>query len=755
MELLCPAGNIIAAYSAFKGGADAIYIGGKRFSARASAANFSDEEIKEIVFYAHSIGKKVYVTLNTLLFQDEFMEAVSFANYLYSINIDGLIIQDLGLANYLHKTIPGLPLNASTQMNVHNIKQAEALVNMGFKRIVLARESNIEFVKRVKALGVEVEVFGHGALCVSYSGNCLLSSFIGGRSGNRGRCAQPCRMRYDLLEDGKTLIQDKFAISTKDLMTIDNIPELINAGVDSLKIEGRLKSNEYIYSVSKAYRHAIDAVIEHKKNNLIDIDKEELKKIFNRQFTKGYIFDETPFNLLNMDSSSHIGEPIGKVIKAGKNRVSIQLSKTVHRLDGIRFNNKGQFGLTIEKMFVNKNPVEEAYKGQVIELAGIEKAETLNNAEVIRSKDYLLNKRIEDELKEQLKVNISGKFIAKMNKPISLEVSFNGHTEKVEGAIPLEATGEGTTKLRVIEQLNKTGEFPYAFEDIGVDMDKCFIPISEINKLKKEALTKLQESFYVENKDLPKPYENPDVFRTQSSFNGYFVENVAQKESIKENYVSRVFANSKGQNKLENRVTKNESFGLQDTVVHFFIDKENNDNMLIASPYCNITNSYALDCYYEHGFDQCILSFELDKESIKSLILDYKNRHNSEPNLGIVMYGKIDMMIMRSCPVGSFYKNKAIHCNKCHIHNYELIDRTSEHYRLIGDSECNVRILNNLPLYLLDKQDELNELGIKSHYFIFTDEDKEKVADILNRYSNKTKFDDFEFTRGHFNDRPL
>ena len=251
MELLAPSGNLSSALAALKAGADAIYLGGKSFSARASADNFTDEEIKEITDLAHSIGKKVNVTLNTLLYQDEFMDAVSFATYLYSIGVDAIIVQDLGLANYLHRTLPGLVLHASTQLNCHNIEEAKALIKIGFKRIVLARECGLDIVKAIKDLGVEVEVFAHGALCVSYSGNCLMSSFIGNRSGNRGRCAQPCRMAYQLLEDGEEIEDANFALSTKDLMTLDYVSSLIDLDVDSLKIEGRMKSPEYVYTITK------------------------------------------------------------------------------------------------------------------------------------------------------------------------------------------------------------------------------------------------------------------------------------------------------------------------------------------------------------------------------------------------------------------------------------------------------------------------------------------------------------------------
>lgn len=754
MELLSPAGNLLSAYSAFKGGADAVYIGGKQFSARASAENFSNEEIQEIVFYAHSIGKKVYVTLNTLLFQDEFFEAVEFAKFLYTIDIDGVIIQDLGLANYLHKTLPNLPLNASTQLNCHNIKQAKALVKIGFKRIVLAREANLDFVKQVKALGVEVEVFGHGALCVSYSGNCLLSSFIGDRSGNRGRCAQPCRMRYDLIEDGNIIEQSSFAISTKDLMTLENIDKFIAAGVDSLKIEGRLKSNEYIYSVSNAYRHAIDAVENSLKNNDLRIDKENLIKIFNRQFTKGYVFNESPFKLLNVETSSHQGEVIGKVIKVNKNRVSIKLFKPLHRLDGIRFNGKDQIGLLVEKMFVNKEPVESACKDQIVEIVGIEKADRLNELEVIKTKDYLLNKEIEAKLKELLKVKITANFYAKINEPIKLTVFFNNTEISVIGSCPQIAEGKGTDENRIIEQLNKTSDYPYTFSYVDCDIEKCFIPIGEINKLRNEALEKLKNSLIKTNIPKIKKYKTPEIHREITFKNVGSNVNIEQNDVL-EQYGFITYSNCDTTYKNENRITHNSKFTAPNEMVHFIIQKENNGT-LIASTYCNITNSYALDCYFELGFDECVLSSELDYDSIKMLIEDYKNRHEELPSVGVLMYGKLDMMIMRSCPVGTHFNNSVTKCERCHKHIYELNDRTGEKYRLIGDSECNTRLLNNKPIFLLDEIEKFENLGIVSYHFIFTDEDKEKVNELVTHYlDNNSVFSKNEHTRGHYQKRPL
>jgi len=193
IELLAPAGSKESFYASINAGANAIYLGGKLFSARAYASNFSNEELEKMIIYAHKRDVKVYITVNTIIFEEEFPQVIEFVEFLHSRNVDGILLQDLGLAYYLHQVYPDLVLHASTQLNCHNVAQAKALMDVGFKRLVLARETPLEVTKQIKDLGVEVEVFVHGALCVSYSGQCLMSSFIGNRSGNRGRCAQPCR----------------------------------------------------------------------------------------------------------------------------------------------------------------------------------------------------------------------------------------------------------------------------------------------------------------------------------------------------------------------------------------------------------------------------------------------------------------------------------------------------------------------------------------------------------------------------------
>ena len=230
IELLAPAGTRDSFFAAINNGADAIYLAGKAFGARASADNFTDQEIKELIQYAHIRDKKVYVTVNTIIFEDELADVIKFIEFLYINDVDAIIIQDLGLAMVVHEKYPDLALHASTQMNIHNINMVKTIQKLGFKRIVLPREMPLETIKQIKKeVDIELEVFIHGALCVSYSGNCYFSSLIGKRSGNRGRCAQPCRLPYTLLN------QEKYWLSPKELCTIDKIKELIEEGIDSFK----------------------------------------------------------------------------------------------------------------------------------------------------------------------------------------------------------------------------------------------------------------------------------------------------------------------------------------------------------------------------------------------------------------------------------------------------------------------------------------------------------------------------------------
>ena len=287
VELLAPAGNIDCFYAAIAAGADAVYMAGDRFGARASATNFTEEEFIDCLHYAHICGKKIYLTFNTLIKEREWKDVYDFILPLYREGLDGIIIQDIGLIKYLSEAFPSLPLHASTQMTITDASSAELLKSLGICRIVPARELSIdEIVCLKKETGLEIETFVHGALCYSYSGQCLFSSFLGGRSGNRGRCAGPCRLPYSIVDgNGRKVATDiKYPLSLKDLCTIDYIPMLIEAGIDSFKIEGRMKSPEYVAGVTSVYRKYIDYYYENKSCDVSKKDREILMKLYLRSF---------------------------------------------------------------------------------------------------------------------------------------------------------------------------------------------------------------------------------------------------------------------------------------------------------------------------------------------------------------------------------------------------------------------------------------------------------------------------------------
>ena len=302
-ELLAPAGNIETFYAVLRAGADAVYLAGNRFGARAYADNFSEEEIIGCLRYAHLLGKKIYLTVNTLIKNEELDDVARFIEPLYKAGLDGVIVQDLGLLSLFGRRFPELDLHASTQLSVTGKDATEYLKKLGVTRVVPARELSLDEVKEIKDTGVEVECFIHGAMCYSYSGQCLFSSVIGGRSGNRGRCAQPCRLPYST-----SYKNDCYPLSLKDMMTVGIIDRLIDAGIDSFKIEGRMKKPEYAAGVTSIYRKYIDKYIE---TGMLDISDEDIKLLQNlyirSEVSEGYYNKYNGADMVTIGSPSYNG----------------------------------------------------------------------------------------------------------------------------------------------------------------------------------------------------------------------------------------------------------------------------------------------------------------------------------------------------------------------------------------------------------------------------------------------------------------
>ena len=314
IELLSPVGDFDCLKAAIQNGADAVYLGSTAFNARYSAKNFGLEDLEMAINYAHIRNSKVYLTLNTLITTREINNAFNLAKSAYNFGIDAIIVQDLGFANLLINTFPDLPIHASTQMTITNLNGAKLLENMGFKRVVLSRELSLENISYIcKNSNIEIECFVHGALCISYSGQCLFSSMVGGRSGNRGKCAQACRLPYELIQNKKS-IDKGYLLSPKDLCTLEFLPDLVNTGIHSFKIEGRMKTPEYVATVTKIYRKYIDIILEEKNFKIDTQDLVDLKQVFNRGgFSSGHLLKDANKKLIFKEKSNNMGIFIGNI----------------------------------------------------------------------------------------------------------------------------------------------------------------------------------------------------------------------------------------------------------------------------------------------------------------------------------------------------------------------------------------------------------------------------------------------------------
>ena len=520
-ELLSPVGDFECLKSAVQNGANSVYLGASSFNARARATNFGNEELLEAIKYAKLRNVSVHLTLNTLIKNDEFENAVNLAVNAYNLGVDAIIVQDLGLATYLLENYPEIPLHASTQMTVHNLDGVKQLENFGFSRVVLSRELSLNEIKHIREnTSTELEVFIHGALCISYSGQCLLSSTIGGRSGNRGLCAQPCRLPYELIENEKIL--DKgYLMSPRDNCALEFLPELIKLGIDSFKIEGRMKTPYYVGVVTKIYRKYIDLVLQniHLDNitlkNMIQnklneknfdtglTDKEELTQVFNRGgFSTGHFKPSPNKDLVFKEKPNNMGFYIGTIshINENKGHLKIKLENTLSIGDKISINNESY---TISELMIDNKNFETLEKGITAKI-GRMKGKISVGSKVYRIETAKLNKLISPTFKEDKnfrKVKLNGEIILKKNTPISFKIWSNeGFYSGLEYSItstivPELALNKPISKEKIIEQLSKTGSTEFEFKNLNVILDDgLFIPkISLLNDLRRNALEGLEK----------------------------------------------------------------------------------------------------------------------------------------------------------------------------------------------------------------------------------------------------------------------
>jgi len=789
-ELLSPCGDIESVYAAVNNGCDAIYIGGKNFNARQYASNFSDEDLKYIIDYCHLRNVKVFITVNILYKDEEINKVLKFVSKVYSYGADALIIQDIGMFNIIKNNFRDIKLHASTQMTIHNIQGVKFLYKMGFDRIVLSRELSMEEIKDIinyinkNSMNIEIETFVHGALCVCYSGRCLMSSIIGGRSGNRGRCAQPCRKKYKLIKDGKVL-KESYLLSTKDISTIQIIDKLIESGITTFKIEGRMKSPEYVAQVTKTYRK----YIEQFKNNKFKIEEEDiynLTQIFNRggSFSQGYFTNWSGIDMISSFPKSS-GVCIGKVESYNKKEMkcTIIVNDFLTPGDGIEIwtQKEPHCGTNISIKATPKDKITISILGN------IKKGDL-----VFKSYSKNLNDSIKKSFSKQTRQQkVEVYLTAKIDKPLNIKLkSENGVTFEYNGEVVQCSKNQPVTKERLLNQLSKTGGTPFFFDFKKCEIDNnIYIPISVINSFRRDITEKFQQkiiqsyrrngfnlNYNIQKNELTKKREitvsvsNKEQFDVAVKYNiGRIYINIDEFICNANYYIEKCHKNNIelfiSLLRILRKTTKNNYDDILNNIEKYNIDgyllknyQEINTNKKIAADYTfNVFNNLSKNVLLNY-FDTVALSNELNIKELNNLAGD-----NTEVNI----YGYITVMTTHQCPVGlhAAGKRKGMFCKlKGNKEVYYIRDKMNVDFPIITDCKnCTAAILNSNPIFLLNKFEEI--LKLKSNFFRldFTIETAKETDEIIYSYlemfelntSLKTKrlIDKMikkGFTSGHF-----
>lgn len=722
VEILAPAGNMESLKAAFAAGADAVYFGLPLFGARAFAQNFTLEQAKEVIEQAHQVSKKIYITMNTLIEEDQMEQAYSFAKALHEMGVDALIVQDLGLIHLLHHRLPQLELHASTQLSVTTPYQIEQLRKLGIKRVVLAREATIEQIEACAKTGMELEAFVHGALCISYSGQCRFSQVRYDRSGNKGACAQPCRMEYTLLEDGKAVAtQGRYLLSPRDLSLINKIERMHQAGVYSFKIEGRMKSPEYVYQSVHAAKMAIAG------HPLTAEQLNQLKTAFNRGYTLGHTFEQTGLSLMNPKTSNHQGVEIGEVLFQKNDRVRVKLSADLCQNDGLRFVS-GQYeaGGVANFIYDAKGKlINKAKAGQIVD---IKINQRVNKGAIVRrTSSFEMTKEVENAIKKNKpQANVDFYFEAtQIGQPLRLVASDGVHTVEVEQGELQQAKTAPTSPEQIEHALSKTGNSWASVRHIEIQLgDNPFIPNKMVNELRRLALEQLDQ----------KRSQKQDIQEFDYDFTlnpcaqpASFVEITKQEQAITDGLLQV------SEFPLKNSTHKASLIHDQGLYCDHLGEGQIVENM-------NITNSYALAALLELGYQGAVLSGELSKSGREDLLAAFKSRYGFDAPVIYTVYEKPRLMVMKHCPVNTALKDgQRKHCALCRQHQYSLKGKDGKLAYLYGNVDCNMQIFDEDAIDCIDQIDQLQQQGIHAFRIVLSVENKSQSQAIRQRFLQKVQ----------------
>ncbi|MEG2321880.1 MAG: U32 family peptidase [Bacilli bacterium] len=722
-ELLCPAGDFESLKAAILGGADAVYLGGEIFGARTFANNFTKDELIKAINYAHLYGVKIYVTVNTLIYENEVASFMDYIDFLYKNNADAVIVQDIGMIDLIRKTYPLLEIHVSTQAHIHNLDGIKLCESLGLKRAVIARETDYKTIAEIKKnTQLELEVFVHGALCISYSGQCLMSSLIGGRSGNRGSCAGSCRQKYSLFSN-KKIIDTNYLLSTKDLNSLDDIGKLIDIGINSFKIEGRMKSPNYVYIVTSLYRKAIDSYLKLGKVNITADELKDLKKIFNRGFTKGFLFNDTNKNIANGFRPNHLGIEIGKVIDYKDGFMKIKLNDNLNLQDGIRIIGNPDKGCTVISMFKNRLKITNATSGDIIDIPF--KDEVYKDNIVLKTTDYLLNKEIDNILKvKKRRVLINGLVEAYLDKPLKLTINDGINEIIVNGNLVSKSLNCPIEEPKIKEQISKIGDTVYEFENLKINKDEnIFISIKELNDLKRHATDLLNEKRIYKlpyKKEIYKT-EVPNFIKEEQYC--ALINDLEQYKKIKKCNLKNIYCDldiydTRKVLKLERVINEHKEY--DEPLLVGELGSVINDCITDFS--LNVVNSYSVAFLHNLGVKKVTLSYELNIDQIKELIDNYKTRYEALPNLELIVYAKEEIMISKF-NLNDFYNIQD---------QTYLMDRFENKYPIIIKNS--LMHIYNYKFRNLDNYNAYFKLGINSLRFNILDtEDLDNCLEIMKK----------------------
>ena len=735
-ELLSPVGNFDMLYQAIHNGADAIYLAGHDYGARKYAQNFSKEELQQAISYAHLYDVKVYVTVNTMIYEEEVPNFLDYISFLEDIQVDALIISDIGMINLVHNTFPNIELHASTQCHIYNEESVLFYKNLGVTRVVLARETSLATLKKLPN-NIEKEIFIHGALCLCYSGCCLFSSMTTNRSGNRGSCTAPCRKPYSFIEDDKKIkLKGKYPLSTKDLNTTSKIKEILDTHPACLKIEGRMKSPEYVGYVTKIYRKLIDNYYEGKSLILSPEEEKNLKELYNRGFTTGHLFND---KILNPLLQSNNGISIGKVIETNSKYIKIKLSDNINQEDGIKFFPSDK-GLIVNKIYNDKYKlINSSPENTIIYIDN--KVNLKTNDTVLKTISKKLNESLGKCNPKKLPLDIT--LIAKLNNPLSITLKRNNIKVTVTGNEKIElAQKYETTEEDIYKHLVKLGNTPYLpRETIVIKDNNIFIPMSSLNNLRREALTKLINTYHQTHNDkiiktyhLPSETTKPPISPTIN----VLIRNEEQlliciNEKVETIYTEDYTLYEKYKNKANiyykvpristtYKELKNENILVSDYGTFNYYKK---NNKIVTDYTMNIANNYSAILLDNEGANKITLSVEMSLNQITQI----KKSINTE----VLIYGTPELMVIKTCLLNEYLNNHT----SCKEHKYYLNEQ--DKYYPIITKNCHTYIYHHKEINNINNISNLLKYGIKNYRIDLLNENESQVKNIINKIRKELK----------------